>query len=172
MGGHWSGRWHGHNRRQTVESAVPLTLGADGRLMASLPPGFTVRVDRGARAFLCLLDGGGAVAERIEILSQAMPQGGTKHFFACPVCGKPARTLYSPTMSPFYACRKCHGLTYESVRAAHDLDRNSVTRAIIALHARKDCPAKFLLSMLNATRRGQRRECRQRHETAFNLEEL
>jgi hypothetical protein len=172
MGGFWSSRWHGHAKRRTVESALPLILGADGRLMATLPQGFTVRVDRGTRTFLCLVDAAGRIAERLELLSQLLPHGGIKRLMACPGCVHASCKLFSPTLEPFYRCAKCHALVYSSTQSAHDLDRNPVTRGIIALHARKDCPAKFLLSMLNATRRGQRRECRQRHETAFNLEEL
>ncbi len=172
MGGHFSSRWHGHTKRRTVENTLPLILGADGRLAATLPQGFTVRVDRGPRTFLCLVDEGGRIAERLELLSQLLPHGGVKRLMACPGCGHASCKLFSPTLEPFYRCAKCHGLAYASSQAAHDLDRNPATRGIIALHARKDFPAKFLLSMLNATRRGRRRECRQRHQMAFNLGEL
>ena len=50
--------------------------------------------------------------------------GGQRSCFRCPLCSQRIFKLYRPPSSRLFACRKCHNLTYNSVRK-HDvrLDR-------------------------------------------------
>ena len=55
------------------------------------------------------------------------PQGGLRHWFTCPQCGKRVAVLYAP--GRYFACRRCGGLGYPTQkegagdRAANRADR-------------------------------------------------
>jgi len=42
--------------------------------------------------------------------------GISRWWFVCPQCGRPVRTLHSPSSGDEPRCRRCYGLTYRSVQ--------------------------------------------------------
>jgi hypothetical protein len=65
-----------------------------------------------------------AVTYWAQLLTTCCHFGGVRYWFRCPAsregrpCGRRCRVLYRPLGANCFACRLCHGLTYES-RAAH-----------------------------------------------------
>jgi len=120
MGGFGSGRWHGRQRRETVERCLHVDAGDLPSVtmpfqQVSLPVrrhGGQIAATLTCRSFH-LDDGTLAVGFQIpsgdEILSQAIPlgctvarAGGSRICFLCPIfngegfCGNPSRRLYAP----------------------------------------------------------------------------
>jgi len=69
--------------------------------------------------------------------------GGRRFLFQCPVlhdgkpCGRRVGRLYLPPGERFFACRKCHGLTYKSAQQ-HDQRKYDLARDPVALSALLD----------------------------------
>jgi hypothetical protein len=63
--------------------------------------------------------------------------GGQRRCFRCPGCGRPVFKLYRPPSSKWFGCRKCHDLTYYSVRK-HD----------VRLDRLIDLPDRFLVELI------------------------
>jgi hypothetical protein len=63
------------------------------------------------------------------------PFGGRYLMFTCPVCSRPARVLYAPSINRiwFFGCRKCAAITYQSTMG-HRWDRSA--RRVEKLRAR------------------------------------
>jgi hypothetical protein len=55
----------------------------------------------------------------IEYTSTKCHFGGERFWFICPYCSRRVSKLYLPPSGDYYACRKCHNLTYESCKE-HD----------------------------------------------------
>lgn len=56
----------------------------------------------------------------VLLLSSTPGFGGRRMYFQCPDCGRRARILY--VVDGQWACRLCHGLTYQSCQASHRYD--------------------------------------------------
>lgn len=65
----------------------------------------------------------------VPLLSQPMPSGGTRQWFACPVvgCGRRVAKLYG---GKIFACRHCHDLAYPSQRETRSQRLNEKVRRI------------------------------------------
>jgi len=72
-----------------------------------------------------------AVSQQVNFLGLGITMGmtpcrngGQRRCFRCPTCSRNMFKLYRPPGSGLFACRKCHSLTFKSVRK-HDarLDR-------------------------------------------------
>jgi hypothetical protein len=67
---------------------------------------------------------GESVDYRVRLTASPLPWGGIRWSFLCPNtnCGRACRKLYLPSGARFFACRRCHRLTYRSAQEAHKYD--------------------------------------------------
>jgi hypothetical protein len=55
-----------------------------------------------------------SIREPIELRAETIANGGHRWWFACPSCDGRRGTLYLPPGEKYFACRRCHGLVYDS----------------------------------------------------------
>jgi hypothetical protein len=68
---------------------------------------------------------------RIPVRLEMTPTqfGGRRFWFVCPLimrgvpCTRRAAKLYLPPGGRYFACRRCHNLTYRSSQEAHQMER-------------------------------------------------
>lgn len=149
MGGFGSGLWERADSRKTVEECLrldiwdflrgnhvcPGTAGtvswwntASGQLKASVAYCFRRRLlgELDVDLSFCLRDSD-AIVQRVPIVLNRSSDGRTATWFSCPLvrsgsqCGRHVRKLYAN--GPFFGCRHCHKLTYESCQKAHKDER-------------------------------------------------
>ena len=149
MGGYGSTRWGGHSKRRTVEGSLVLSMGdalkraleaaagtsgtlswsRNGELFAAIA---FHRVDEDGVRFLRLeYTAGSGESKRpmsylVEAVSAPTPRGGRRWYFLCPAhgggCRRRSSKLYLPPGGDVFACRECHGLSYESCNESHRFD--------------------------------------------------
>jgi hypothetical protein len=56
--------------------------------------------------------------QAFRITRTACNYGGWRYWFLCPTCKRRCGLLYRRGYSEYFACRKCHDLTYRSVQDA------------------------------------------------------
>ena len=85
----------------------------------------------------------------IRLVPSKCGPGGTRMWFQCPFYGRRiecpgerCRILYRPRSSDMFACRECHGLTYESRRLHGSFFGDVVSPLIDHLAALSNCPDK------------------------------
>ena len=71
---------------------------------------------------------GEAVDYRVGLTTTALPWGGVRWWFACPLtvngrsCWRRCGKLYLPPGGRYFGCRLCYNLTYTSSQEAHKFD--------------------------------------------------
>jgi hypothetical protein len=53
-----------------------------------------------------------SVKETVHVTGTRLCSGGERLWFLCPPCGHRVGVLFLPVGQRFFACRRCHGLTY------------------------------------------------------------
>ena len=153
MGGLGSGRWGWHSSKITVEDYLTLDLGpltrdkvlgpgycgtitwrnsATGEKTSSIG----LRVEAGViDGLLVRLEYTTTVNKRKEQIEDTIPLevthpyfGGVRWWFRCMgpgrgTCWRRVAKLHLPPGGPYFRCRHCYDLTYESCRRSHAFDR-------------------------------------------------
>ncbi len=145
MGGNGSGSWYRWQKKQVVEDALGLNInrfiqwgalrfyGPDTYWQGSLKwsygdrepfasAGYTVTYDGDSGPVLTMryrIDGRENIDQPITLQSTRPNYGGVRWWFTCPGCHRRAGRLYLPSGARFFACRRCHDLTYRSAQE-HD----------------------------------------------------
>lgn len=151
MGGHGSGRPRAVSKRARVESCFSLGIrkpppaGAarSGGLLEWPRRSFTVAYELHARGernvvTLCYHWGDDVRAQRVRLVSTAPHYGGRRWWFQCPDCRRRVGRLHLARHRPFFACRACHDLTYESAQLSRTFLRKLLlmeARAFVATDA-------------------------------------
>jgi hypothetical protein len=154
VGGLGGGRWAGSNGAIRVEDCLVLDLGGlvragaialnsigtfhwrqAGRSVASV--GFSVEsAQEGSMVLRLAYHRNGEKVSQAVPLESTGPRFGVRWWGRCPGpvagvgCGIRVAKLYLPPGERFFACRRCHALTYASVQEAHRID--GVQNAIAA----------------------------------------
>jgi hypothetical protein len=146
MGGQGSGSWYRLDRKSTVEESMVLSMrDLRGRILQNTSGTVTWTWSGGNESsvgyFVAWNDGvpmitlqyhwRGSEEIRIPIRLQATSVhfGGQRWWFTCPLivnevaCNHRAGKLYLPPGARHFGCRQCHGLTYRSSQAAHQMER-------------------------------------------------
>jgi hypothetical protein len=79
------------------------------------------RVPTAIRLIYTITQQGGETEEydyRVGLTTTPLPWGGERYWFLCPFweCDRRVAYLYMAPGRPFFACRQCHNLNYESQR--------------------------------------------------------
>lgn len=142
MGGLGSGTWYRspHSRKQSVEESIGISINSftgpmywcdSGRFTWTWIGGNAASVD------YCIefdfdvpiivlsyrLWRGDDVKIRVRVQTTPAQFGGSRRWFTCPACDRRCGKLYLPPGFGHFHCRKCHNLTYDSSREAHQIER-------------------------------------------------
>ena len=121
MGGRGSSRWHGYQRRTTVEECDKVEAKfRDSTTAATVPETSSCRAEIGGRIAWLLYwdDDGRKIRLPVAIDTTRQHLGGRRWWFTCPLsrdghdCKRRVRTLYRPPGAHYFGCRQCHDLTY------------------------------------------------------------
>ena len=132
MGGFGSGRWQGHQAKDTVEDCYALDgfwcvregilqNGQSGAIdwrntaTGKVLFGLTYLVNTACDSTLLgysVAQGGEILVSRVPLLARRPNFGGIKLWFACPSCGGRARKIYLAPGRKRFACRRCYRLAY------------------------------------------------------------
>lgn len=141
MGGYNSSRWHGYTRKLTVEECSKLKVKDFSKSMLaehceantpvyydeSYPAKYARLLVR--RVFDKLMPERAAKTEQsikpdqprgqaIRVTRTVCNYGGWRYWLICPTCKRRYGILYKRGVYQYYACRKCHDLTYTSAQEA------------------------------------------------------
>lgn len=149
MGGYGSTRWGGHSKRRTVGDSLVLSMSDTLKKALALAPGTagTLTWSRGGEPFAAIAfrredengvqflrleynagsgDRKRSMSYLVEVVSAPTPRGGRRWYFLCPAhgggCRRRSAKLYLPPGGAVFACRECHGLSYESCNESHRFD--------------------------------------------------
>jgi len=152
MGGYGSGTRFTYSRKTTVEDcrvlsaarlmrlgmlrsnlhwpgSVTWTNTATGEKVSSIGFDADTGDDSGsARLHYTRTGDGEAVDYRVSLTTTALPWGGRRWWFICPLtvggryCGRRVGKLYLPPGGRYFGCRHCHDLTYTSCQESHKFD--------------------------------------------------
>lgn len=145
MGGYGSGAHNSLRARRTVEDCLTLNIGSmlrDGSIKAGRrSAGVLTWRRRGEKIATigyefwdteedsCLLlkykSNGTTVELPVPITSRPAHFGGVRLYLLCPLCSDEKRLskLYLPPRERYFACRRCHDLTYLSSQESRKYDR-------------------------------------------------
>ena len=135
MGGYNSSRWHHHIRKMTVEECQRLQVNdypkslLEERCEAGAPVYFgesypviynRLRYRLALENIVPLRDEELAqpVGQAFHVARTACNYGGWRYWLVCPGCQRRYGVLYNQSDPDWYACRKCHDLTYASSQDA------------------------------------------------------